>query len=76
MRNIFRKKESYDTGDAVPSPEEIPEEEFDANADGYYDDVIPELAEQINRLPTENVLRIVFTAVFAAAVIILALTGL
>lgn len=35
--------------------------EYDYNYDGYYDDVLPVIAKEINKLPVENVLRIVFT---------------
>lgn len=37
--------------------------EYDYNYDGYYDDVLPVIAKEINKLPVENVLRIVFTIV-------------
>lgn len=32
--------------------------DFNPNADGYYDDVVPAMAEQINKLPVENMMRI------------------
>ena len=46
--------------------------EYDYNYDGYYDDVLPVIAKEINKLPVENVLRIVFTglAIVGIAVIL------
>ncbi len=32
--------------------------DYNPNADGYYDDVVPAMAEQINKLPVENMMRI------------------
>ena len=49
---------------------------FDTNSDGYYDDVLPIMAEQINRLPAENVLRIVLTIAFALIIVILCLLNI
>lgn len=79
---FFRKKPK--TEKAVPpeeSTKEYYDEEyedagFDANSDGYYDDVLPALAEQINRLPTENAIRIVFTLLLVVALLIIAFSAM
>ena len=47
------------------------EEKFDPNADGYYNDVLPVIAQEINKLPVENVLRIVFTVIFVIGIALL-----
>lgn len=44
---------------------------YDPNADGYYNDVLPVIAQEINKLPVENMLRILFTVIFVIGIIIL-----
>ena len=52
---------------------EEPDYSFDTNADGYYDDVLPIMAEEINKLPRENILRIVLTIVFIILIVLICL---
>lgn len=40
------------------------EDKYDVNVDGYYDDLIPELAHQINKIPQENIIKVVFIVIF------------
>lgn len=81
-RSIFGKKQKSQEEKIL---EEIPKDSddeayedngFDANSDGYYDDVLPELAEQINRLPTENAIRIIFTLLLVIALLIIAFSAI
>ena len=51
------------TPDSAPI-EENPEDIYDTNYDGYYDDLIPDLAKQINKIPQENVIKGVLCIVF------------
>lgn len=44
--------------------EEDSEPRYDVNLDGYYDDLIPELAHQINKIPQENIIKVVFIVIF------------
>ena len=74
-----QKKEPETEPDPEPASEEPDETfndpaagEWNPNADGYYDDVLPLISEQINKLPVENIMRIVLT-VAAVAIIVLIL---
>ncbi len=73
-RGLFSRKKKR-KGKEVESPtEEIPEfsesdleddeDKYDVNIDGYYDDLIPELAHQINKIPQENIIKVVFIVIF------------
>lgn len=57
-----------------PFTEEVPElledsledeeDKYNVNIDGYYDDLIPELAHQINKIPQENIIKVIFIVIF------------
>lgn len=36
---------------------------YDTNLDGYYDDLIPDLARQINKIPQENIIKLIIIIV-------------
>lgn len=75
-RRLFgRKKRIKEKSTEVePFTEESPEllednleeeeDKYDVNIDGYYDDLIPELAHQINKIPQENIIKVVFIVIF------------
>ena len=65
--SIFKKKEkerqNVDASSQNIEDESIKydqEELYNTNLDGYYDDLIPELAKQINKIPQENVIKFIF----------------
>lgn len=64
-----KKEKSKKKKDDQKQPDiEIYEEEnevkYDVNIDGYYDDLIPQLAHQINKIPQENIIKVIFIVIF------------
>jgi len=64
--------EEYPFGDSDSDYSE--DDPYDTNADGYYDDLIPELARQINSIPQENIIKgviLVIGIIIAIAIILI-----
>lgn len=61
------KIDNCERDDVIYEEEEV--ERYNSNEDGYYDSLIPELADQINRIPQENIIKIIF--IIIAVVILL-----
>ena len=52
-----------ENSDGIPVADDS-EDLYDTNYDGYYDDLIPDLAKQINKIPQENIIKGVLCVVF------------
>lgn len=55
---------------------EAEKDAYDSNADGYYDDLIPDLAKEINKIPQENIIKVVIMAVFGVIAAFVILTAM
>ena len=58
-----KKKDDQKQPD-IETYEEENEVKYDVNIDGYYDDLIPQLAHQINKIPQENIIKVIFIVIF------------
>lgn len=59
-----KKKKDDQKQPDIETYEEENEVKYDVNIDGYYDDLIPQLAHQINKIPQENIIKVIFIVVF------------
>ncbi len=68
-----RMMESYSQSQNIATASEsTPEtqEEFNPNYDHYYDEVLPAILEEVDRIPFQSILKVVFSLVFLLAVIV------
>lgn len=59
-----KKKKDDQKQPDIETYEEENEVKYDVNIDGYYDDLIPQLAHQINKIPQENIIKVIFIVIF------------
>ena len=59
-----KKKKDDQKQPDIETYEEENEVKYDVNIDGYYDDLIPQLALQINKIPQENIIKVIFIVIF------------
>ena len=58
-----KKKKDDQKQPDIETYEEENEVKYDVNIDGYYDDLIPQLAHQINKIPQENIIKVIFIVI-------------
>ena len=59
-----KKKKDDQKQPDIETYEEENEVKYDVNIDGNYDDLIPQLAHQINKIPQENIIKVIFIVIF------------
>ena len=59
-----KKKKDDQKQPDIETYEEENKVKYDVNIDGYYDDLIPQLAHQINKIPQENIIKVIFIVIF------------
>lgn len=59
-----KKKKDDQKQPDIETYEEENEVKYDVNIDGYYNDLIPQLAHQINKIPQENIIKVIFIVIF------------
>lgn len=82
FKRLFGKKKKEHPKKAEAEKEDIPVDDmtdddlsddetdpYDTNLDGYYDDLIPDLARQINKIPQDNIIKAVFLIIFVIIMI-------
>ena len=54
----------------IDATQKKPQPLYDANADHYYDDVLPEIIEQLEKVPTDRTIRLICIIAFAIAIVV------